>query len=94
MSNKMPEETVYREARRRVRAKRRFYRSLTFYVVVNLICVVVWALSDRSYPWFLWVLGPWGVFLLLHFLRAFVFEQRSERGAVEREVEKIRRDEG
>jgi hypothetical protein len=33
------------------------------YLTVNLVCLVVWALSDFGYPWFLWVAGPWGAVL-------------------------------
>lgn len=33
------------------------------YTTVNLICFVVWMLSDFGYPWFLWVAGPWGALL-------------------------------
>jgi len=33
------------------------------YITVNLICLVVWALTGHGYPWFLWVAGPWGAAL-------------------------------
>jgi hypothetical protein len=33
------------------------------YLAVNLVCIVVWALSGFGYPWFLWVAGPWGAVL-------------------------------
>jgi hypothetical protein len=33
------------------------------YATVNLICFVVWMVSGFGYPWFLWVLGPWGAAL-------------------------------
>jgi hypothetical protein len=33
------------------------------YLTVNLVCIVVWALSGFGYPWFLWVAGPWGAVL-------------------------------
>jgi uncharacterized protein DUF1707 len=34
------------------------------YLTVNLVCFVVYALSDLGgYPWFLWVAGPWGAVL-------------------------------
>jgi hypothetical protein len=37
-------------------------------------------------------LGIWGIFVLGHFLRVFVFESKSDRGAIEKEVEKIKRE--
>jgi Domain of unknown function (DUF1707) len=30
------------------------------YLTVNLVCLVVWAISGFGYPWWLWVAGPWG----------------------------------
>ncbi len=96
MTTGMSEEQIYEEARKRVKAKRRFWGSLIFYAVVNIICFLIWALTDRGYPWFLWVLGPWGIVIILpHYLRVFVFEGgKSERRAIEQEAEKIRREQG
>jgi len=35
------------------------------YAGVNILCFVIWLIlfltSDYDYPWFLWVLGPWGI---------------------------------
>ena len=92
MANQMSEEQIYEEANRRVKARKKFYGSLAAYVVVNTILVIVWALSGGGSPWFLWVLGIWGVFVLSHFLRVFVFERKSDRGALEKEAENIRRE--
>jgi hypothetical protein len=90
----MSEEQIYEEARRRVKAKRAFWGSFVGYAVVNAVCFLVWALGDRGCPWFLWVLGPWGIlFILPHYLRVFVFEGRSHQRAIEQEAEKIRREE-
>ncbi len=88
----MSEEQIYEEARSRVKAKRDFWGNLIFYVVANIICFLVWVLGDRGYPWFLWVLGPWGVLVILHYLRVFVFAGKSERRAIEQEVERIKRE--
>ncbi|MFC1909322.1 2TM domain-containing protein [Chloroflexota bacterium] len=89
---KLSDEQVYEEARKRVKAKRDFWGNLIFYAVVNIICFLVWVLGDRAYPWFLWVLGPWGVLVILHYLRVFVLAGKSERSAIEKEVERIKRE--
>lgn len=92
MTTDMTEEKIYEEARKRVKAKRDAWGHLGAWATVNIILVIVWALTDLGgYPWFLWPLGIWGVFVLIHFLRVFVFEQKSDVGAIEREVEKIKR---
>ena len=93
MAKQLSEEQIYEEARKRVRAKRRFWGSFIFYAVVNIICFLVWALGGGGYPWFLWVLGPWGVVIILpHYLRVFVFEGKSQRRAIEQEAERIRKE--
>ncbi|WP_150238505.1 DUF1707 domain-containing protein [Nocardiopsis quinghaiensis] len=35
------------------------------YLGVNVLCFVIWLIlfltTDHDYPWFLWVMGPWGI---------------------------------
>jgi hypothetical protein len=35
------------------------------YAGVNILCFVIWLIlfltTDYDYPWFLWVMGPWGI---------------------------------
>ena len=91
----MSEEKVYEEARKRVKAKRGFWGSFIFYAVANIICFIIWAFGDRGYPWFLWVLVPWGIVIILpHYLRVFVFGGKSEKRAIEKEAEKIKKEQG
>ena len=93
MTNQPSEEKIYEEAKLRVKAKRDFWGNFGAWATVNIILVVVWALTDPGgYPWFLWPLGIWGVFILIHFLRVFVFERKSDVGAIEKEAEKIKRE--
>jgi len=93
MAKQIPEEKIYEEAKLKVKAKKDFYGHFAAWAVVNIILVIVWALTDPGgYPWFLWPLGIWGVFVLLHFLRVFVFERKSDVGAIEEEAEKIKRE--
>ncbi len=93
MTTDKSEEAIYEEAKKRVRAKRRFWSSFIFYGAVNVICLFIWALGGGGYPWFLWVLGPWGIFFIFpHYLRVFVFSGKSEKRAIEQEVERIRRE--
>jgi hypothetical protein len=57
--------------------------------------VIVWAFpAGRGHPWFLWVLGFWGLGVLFNYFEVFVWSTRSSRGTIEREVEKIRREQG
>jgi uncharacterized membrane protein YecN with MAPEG domain len=53
-------------ARRRLQAKRDFSAHLVSYVVVNAFLVVVWAVTGAGYFWPIWVIGCWGIGLVLH----------------------------
>ena len=94
MAKQLTEEQIYEEASKRVRARKRFYGGLITYLIVNTVLVVIWALSGQGYMWFLWPLGIWGAFILIHFLQVFVFKTsiRGERTAIEKEVEKIKKE--
>jgi len=92
MAKQLSEEEIYEEAKKRVAAKKKFYGDFGGWAVINTVLVIIWALSGGGYPWFLWPLGIWGIFVFSHFLRVFVWEQRSDTEAIEREAEKVRRD--
>jgi len=93
MENKLSEEEIYEEAKKRVEAKRGFYTHLTSYGVVNLMLIIIWAFpAGGGYPWFLWPLGGWGIGLIMHFLQVFVWPSGGDKAAIEKEVEKIKRE--
>ncbi len=93
MAKQMTEEQIYEEARKRVKAKRDFWGHFIFYAVANIIWFFIWALNGGGYPWFLWVLGPWGIVIIFpHYLRTFILGGRSEKRAIEQEVERIKRE--
>lgn len=64
MAKQLSEEQIYEEARKRVKAKRGFWGHFITYAVVNIICFFIWAVTGGGYPWFLWVLGPWGIVII------------------------------
>jgi fatty acid desaturase len=93
MAKQLSEEQIYEEAKKRVKAKRDFYRNLGTWAAVNILLIIIWALTNYGgNPWFLWPLCIWGVFVLLQGLRVFVLERKSDREAIEKEVEKIKRE--
>ena len=95
MAQQMSEEEIYEEAKKRVKAKKEFWGNFGSWAAVNIVLIVVWALTTPGgYMWFLWPLCIWGVFVLLHFMRAFVFLEKSDRTAIEKEAEKIKRERG
>jgi len=93
MTTGMSEEQIYEEARKRVEAKQGFFIHLTVYILVNIMLVLIWAFaSGGGFPWFIFPLGGWGIGLLLHFLSVFVFGGKSDKAAIEKEAERIRRE--
>jgi Domain of unknown function (DUF1707) len=34
------------------------------WVTVSAVFIVIWALSGMGYPWFAWIIGPWGAIML------------------------------
>lgn len=52
-------------ARKRVERKRKLRGDFVAYVVINAFLIGVWAATGHGYFWPGWVLGGWGVLLLL-----------------------------
>ena len=95
MSKQMSEEQIYEQAKKRVEEKKGFFIHLTVYIVVNIMLVLIWAFAaGGGFPWFIFPLGGWGIGILFHFLGVFVFGRRSDKAAIEKEVEKIKREQG
>jgi uncharacterized ion transporter superfamily protein YfcC len=69
----------------RLKNKRAFGQDLVAYVVVNAFLVLVWALSGRGYFWPAWVMGAWGVGIVMHGWTAFIQRPITE-DEIEREM--------
>ena len=96
-------------ARKRVEKKHKFVGDVVAYVVINLFLIGLWAATGFGYFWPGWVLGGWGVLLLLDGWNAYYrrpiteeeidAELRAGRGEVpveatqDRGVQVTRRDE-
>ena len=87
------EDQIYEEARRRVKARKDFYGHLTVWAIVNGILIIIWFIySFGDTPWFLWPMGIWGVLILYKYVRVFVIKDKLDSNAIEKEVEKIKKD--
>ena len=92
MVKQMSEEEIYEQAKKRVQDKKKFYNNLFSWAAVNIVLIIVWALTENGgYYWFLWPLCIWGFFVLLNFLNVFVWPGRGDKAAIEKEAEKLRR---
>ncbi len=62
-----PYEEERKQALKRVRAKRDLATHAVTYVVVNAFLVLVWWISGHDgYFWPIWVIGGWGIGLVLN----------------------------
>ena len=85
------EEELRAIAKKRVQNRNGFLIHLMMYVVVNAGLVLIWAVSERGYPWFLWPLLGWGVGILAHLLSLFIGpDSPGEARAIDREVSRLR----
>ncbi|MFC2038235.1 2TM domain-containing protein [Chloroflexota bacterium] len=93
MVKQMSDEEIYEEAKKTVEAKKKFYRDIVAYVVISILLVLIWAFpAGRGYPWFWFPIGGWGLFLIIDYFKVFVFPKGGDRAAIEKEVEKMKRD--
>ena len=87
-----PSDSARALARRRIEKRRGLQGGLVAYVVVNAALVAVWAATGGGYFWPGWVLGLWGVGMVLgiwDYLRRPVSE--SDVDAEARRMEQGRR---
>ena len=61
----LDESTAREKARRRVERKRKLRNDFVAYIVINCFLIGVWAFTGLGYFWPGWVLGGWGVLLML-----------------------------
>jgi fatty acid desaturase len=76
-------------ARARVEKKHKLRADLVAYVVVNAALVLTWAVTGFGYFWPGWVLGFWGVFLLLD-ARNLYYRRPVTEDEIDRELRKRR----
>jgi len=76
-------------ARRHVEKKRKLRSDVVAYVVINTFLIGVWYFGDRGSFWPGWVLGGWGVVLLLNAWDVLVRRPVTETD-IDREVQRFR----
>ena len=58
--------------------RRVFLLHLSVYLMTNLFLIVIWALTSRGYPWFLFPIFGWGIGLVAHLVTAFWLSDPQE----------------
>lgn len=81
-------------ARKRVEDRRGFIPHVIIYVLVNTALIVLWATAaQRGFFWPGFVLGFWGIGLIMHAWSAF-FSRPVTEGDVEREMARMQDQSG
>lgn len=76
-------------AHKRLEKKRKFRSDLVAYAVINVFLIVVWAITGAGYFWPGWVLGGWGVLLLLDARQAYA-QHPITKDDIDRELRGMR----
>jgi len=66
-------EEKYEKAKKRVEGLRKFYGNLVTYAVINVILIIINLVTSPGSLWFYWVTIFWGIAILLHASKVFVF---------------------
>ncbi|MGI8710783.1 MAG: 2TM domain-containing protein [Acidimicrobiales bacterium] len=66
-----------REARQ-IRRRRAFLLHATIWAAVNVLLVVIWALTGGGHPWFLYPLLGWGIGLAAHGVSAYLMADTDD----------------
>ena len=90
----MSDDDLYRKAEKRADEKIGFYKHLGSFVTVNMILIVINVLTAPGKWWFYWITVFWGIGLLAHFFRTFIFNGRLDDNRdkmIEKEMEKLKK---
>ncbi|MFJ9721969.1 2TM domain-containing protein [Streptomyces sp. NPDC101209] len=77
----------YERARIRAQKKRKWRGDLVAYAIINAFLIGVWAITGLGYFWPGWVLGVWGLFLILSASDVY-FRHDVTAEEIERELHK------
>lgn len=87
----MDEDKLYEKAEKRVDEKIGFYRHLYSYITVNIILIVVNRLTNPDSFWFLCITIFWGIGLVSHYAKVFLFSGEYKENLIEKEMEEMRK---
>lgn len=72
----MMNDERYEAAKRRVRELKDFYKNLITYITINIVLIIINLVTSPLNLWFYWVTIFWGIAILLHASKVFVFRSR------------------
>lgn len=95
-------DEIYHKARKRLKAKKGFYKHLSAYIAVALFFFIMnmVTLGENPELWFFFPMLPWGIGLLIHYFSVFglpftgALTEEWEKNELEKELERARREYG
>jgi hypothetical protein len=61
-----------------IKRRRVFTLHLSVYLSANLFLFVVWLMTGRGYPWFIFPIFGWGIGLVAHFVAAMLLADPAD----------------
>ncbi len=92
-------DSKYREAKRRVKAKKDFYSHLGSYLVMSGFFFLLNAVTSFGHWWFYWPMLGWGLAVMFHYVDVFgipgvaPMNEEWEEREIEREVRRLEESE-
>ncbi len=83
--------TKYREAKRKVEAKKEFYQHVTVFAVMSAFFFALNVVTAPYAMWFYWPILGWGIGVMFHYFEVFGFPSIPQMSA-EWEDEQIREE--
>ncbi len=71
-------DRAYKEAKKRVKVKKKFFKDLSIYVVVSLFLIFINVFSSSHYLWCLWAIIPWGLAFALKGIKIITSNKTNE----------------
>ena len=91
----MSENELYKRAEKRADEKIGFYRHLYSFIAVNILFIIMNVIFSPNEWWFYWITVFWGIGLIIHFLKVFVFfekfDDKYRDKMTEKEMEKMKK---
>ena len=84
----MSDKELRSKAEKRADEKIGFYRHLHSFITVNIIFIIMNVIFSPGEWWFYWITGFWGIGLITHFLKVFVFNKKLDENYRDKMIEK------
>ena len=84
------DEDLRKEAKKRVEKRRDLGTHAVVFVVMNAMFVGIWALTGGGYFWPAWIIGLWGVGLIMNVWDVY-FRRPVTEHDIEQELKRIQR---